>query len=138
VIKGEYNSLKSVGEEMLQLMEKHKGVGLAAPQVGLDIQLFVASPTGLARNGKIYINPMFLELNSPEIGDESCLSIPNVTLPIKRYRNAVISAVNADGHLFYEEASGWLSRIWQHEADHLNGILIIDRFQEQNPNWNSR
>lgn len=120
-------SVKDVAESMIKLMEQARGVGLAAPQVGLNIRLFIACETGKASDATVYINPKLLVLSGTGIKDEGCLSIPKVILPILRYTTAEIEAYDINGKQFREVSSSLLARIWQHEIDHLNGILITDK-----------
>jgi peptide deformylase len=119
--------LAALAGRMLELMKEHRGVGLAAPQVGRNIRLFVINPTGEPQDARVYVNPMLLDLEGEEEGDEGCLSIPGLSVKIMRSRDARIHAQDLHGNPVEEQASGYIPRIWQHELDHLNGVLIIDR-----------
>jgi len=118
--------LASVVERMFELMREAKGVGLAAPQVGLDWRLFVCNHTGEPGNDLVVVNPRLDHLVGGEVSDEGCLSIPNVTLPVRRAEECCLQAQNLEGKSFAAEGKGLLARIWQHETDHLDGRLIID------------
>lgn len=120
--------LKQLAGRMLELMREHKGVGLAAPQVGENIRLFVVNPTGTDGDDRVYINP---ELSDPgddeEEAEEGCLSLPEIRTNVWRTKKLRIDAQDLDGKPFHDVQSGFIARIWQHEFDHLNGTMIIDR-----------
>ena len=121
--------IKAVAAKMIELMHAAPGVGLAAPQVGLPWRMFVANPTGEAGDDRIYINPMITP--DPAAGnaarDEGCLSLPQVTVEVIRPLQVTIQATNLQGETFEDTHDELLARIWQHEYDHLEGILIIDK-----------
>ncbi len=120
--------IRAVALRMIELMHRAPGVGLAAPQVGLAWRLFVANPTGEDGDDRIYINPeLTLIPGSNAAREEGCLSIPGVTVEVIRPTQATIVATNLEGQRFEESADDLLARIWQHEFDHLEGVLIIDR-----------
>lgn len=121
-------ALRSLVERMIRVMYEADGVGLAAPQVGESIRLFVADPReGEAPNPIAFINPE-LELQGEMVGEEEgCLSIPGVQVCVRRPVEASITAQDLDGNPFTLSNAGLAARVWQHETDHLNGILIIDR-----------
>lgn len=112
---------------MLELMREAKGVGLAAPQVGLNLRLFVMNPTGQSQDDRAYINPVLSEGEGAEEDDEGCLSLPGLSVKVERFRTVRIAAQDAEGNPVDQLESGYLPRIWQHELDHLNGILLVDR-----------
>ena len=113
---------------MLELMREHKGVGLAAPQVGLNIRLFVINPTGTPEDDKVYVNPVLSDpAGENEEKEEGCLSIPEIDVNIIRPTILNIQAQDVYGAAFQQADSGFVTRIWQHENDHLDGRLIIDR-----------
>ena len=117
-----------VARKMLELMKQAPGVGLAAPQVGLPWRLFVANATGEPGDDRVFINP---ELREPtpetESAEEGCLSIPQVRAEITRPVGITIEATDLDGNRFTLTDRDLPARIWQHETDHLDGVLIIDR-----------
>ena len=121
-------SLATLAARMFELMRESKGVGLAAPQVGQNIRLFVANPTGEAHDDRVYINPSLSEPDGgEEEGEEGCLSLPEINAKIMRNKTLRIDAQDLEGKPFTDTQSGYIARIWQHEFDHLNGTLIIDR-----------
>jgi len=109
-------------------MHEARGVGLAAPQVGLPWRLFVANPTGEPGDDRVYINP---RLSNPSretsTHDEGCLSLPNITGEITRPTRITIDALDEQGQPFQLTSDELPARVWQHETDHLDGILILDR-----------
>jgi peptide deformylase len=119
-------SLRELALRMLELM-RGKGVGLAAPQVGHSIRLFVMNATGQPGDDRVYVNPVLSEAEGDETGEEGCLSLPNVTAQVSRSRTLRMHAQDLDGKPIEETANGYVARIWQHETDHLNGVLITDR-----------
>ena len=120
-------NLRSLTDQMFTLMREHKGVGLAAPQVGVNLRVFVMNPTGELQDDRIYVNPVLTEADGDDEAEEGCLSLPNLNVNIWRAKKMVMSAQDGAGTPFQEEATGYLARIWQHEFDHLNGTLLTDR-----------
>jgi peptide deformylase len=120
-------SLKDLAAQMIGLMREHRGVGLAAPQVGVNLRLFVMNPTGQPEDDRIYVNPYLSEAEGEEEGEEGCLSIPNLTAKIWRSQSLKMTAQDLEGNPIQETACGFPARIWQHETDHLNGTLITER-----------
>ena len=113
---------------MKETMEKHQGMGLSANQVGLDLSLFVAK-----YNQKFYVvvNPKILKVSKEKKEMlEGCLSLPKILANVKRPKSVVLEALNEKGKKIKLKAKGLLARIFLHEIDHLNGILIIDRTKE--------
>ncbi len=115
-------------DDLLETMDAHEGVGLAAPQVGVPKRVFVA-----CWEDEIYalVNPK-VERRSEETveGMEGCLSIPGVQGNITRHGQIRIRALDRNGNPVVLQPEGWLARIFQHEMDHLEGVLIIDRTDE--------
>jgi len=118
--------------EMLTLMYREKGVGLAAPQVGWGARIFVVNTQGQEDPGaeRVFINP---EIHLPSgpldevIEVEGCLSIPGIRGKVARHRRLRVRAMDAQGQPIDEEVSDLLARVIQHELDHLDGILFITR-----------
>lgn len=113
---------------MIELMHEAEGLGLAAPQVGLSWRLFVANSKADGEPDRIYVNPVlsgFTDIVVPR--EEGCLSLPGITAEILRPEGATITAIDLDGRAFTLTDQTLLARVWQHEMDHLNGVLIIDR-----------
>jgi peptide deformylase len=112
---------------MFQLMREHRGVGLAAPQVGENLRMFVMNHTGDPADDRVYVNPELSEAEGADEAEEGCLSLPGINAKIIRDKSMKMRAQDLEGAWFEQTASGYLARIWQHEFDHLNGTLIIDR-----------
>ena len=122
-------TVRAVAARMLALMHEADGAGLAAPQVGLSWRMFVTRADE-ERPELVYINPRISELSDePVVRDEGCLSLPGITLEIRRPEAATVTAVGLDGKEFSHRDDGLLARIWQHENVHLDGILIIDKMK---------
>ena len=124
------DELAALVGKMFETMKLGKGVGLAAPQVGLPHRLFVIQIEG--DKPRVFINPEIvetsLELDSFE---EGCLSIPGVYADLDRPAAVRVQALNERGRRFTLEAEGFLARVVQHELDHLNGVLFTDRLPER-------
>lgn len=122
------DEVRRVAQKMLQLMHEAPGVGLAAPQVGLPWRLFVANATGEPADDHVYINPVLSEPSRKlEDYEEGCLSLPGINGHIRRPLGISIEALDLQGQLVRRSAEGLEARIWQHETDHLDGVLILDR-----------
>jgi len=111
-------------EQMQETMYTDDGVGLAAPQIGVSRRIVVLDDG----NGPInIINPVIKASgDKEEVVEEGCLSLPGIRVPVKRPIEVIVEAVNEAGEPVHYDADGLLARIFQHEIDHLNGILIID------------
>ena len=122
--------VRAVATRMLELMHEAQGVGLAGPQVGLPWRLFVANPTGEPEDDRVYINPVLSE-GSREVEDleEGCLSLPEIRGVVRRNKAITIDALSLDGERVQRRAEDLEARIWQHETDHLDGILILSRMR---------
>jgi peptide deformylase len=121
------DSILALADRMLDIMIQQKGVGLAGPQAGVPLRIFVASPDGTKKNAKVYINPVITPSGKLEAAEEGCLSLPGIYGKIRRYSKCSIKAQGLDGREFSEEAEGLLARIFQHECDHLDGTLVADK-----------
>ena len=120
--------VRQVAQRLLELMREAPGVGLAAPQVGLSWRMFVANPSGEMGNDTVFINPVLSDF-STEVADkdEGCLSLPEVWATIRRPKAVTISALDVEGRSFHRRSDEQAARVWQHECDHLDGVLILDR-----------
>ena len=120
------DEIRTLAEDMFETMIATDGVGLAGPQIGKNIRIFVAIADDDVR--RVFINPQIIK-TSEELSDydEGCLSIPQVYETIRRPAKVTVQAINEHGNPFTLEADGLLARIIQHEYDHLEGILFIDR-----------
>ena len=122
--------LRGMIGEMFDLMYKHEGVGLAANQVDLPYRLFVANPTGDANKKDqefAFINPVILSGKGQVEGEEGCLSIPGLEEIVERPAKVRVEARDPEGEPIEMEADELLARALQHEIDHLDGILFLDR-----------
>lgn len=113
--------------DMIETMYAEKGVGLAANQVGVSKQLFVASADQVPGKELVYFNPRIIRKSGRLKEFEGCLSVQDAYEPVKRARTVWMRAMTLDGSTVEVKADGLLSRIFQHEIDHLNGFLFIDR-----------
>jgi peptide deformylase len=120
-------ALRELAQRMFELMRESKGVGLAAPQVGKNIRLFVMNATGEPDKDRIYVNPVLSDPDGEETSEEGCLSLPDVHAQISRFKAIKMQAQDLEGKSFEEVQAGFPARVWQHEYDHLNGVLISDR-----------
>lgn len=114
-------------EKMTEIMLKNKGVGLAAPQAGVSLRLFIISLDGTAENVRVYVNPTVTPIGELDAIDEGCLSVPGVYTKIPRYKKCEVTASDLDGNEFTEQAEGLYARALQHEYDHIEGMTIINR-----------
>jgi peptide deformylase len=120
-------SIRQLVKKMTDIMLENKGVGLAAPQAGVPLRLFIISLDGTKENVKVYINPTVTPLGELDAIDEGCLSVPGVFTKIKRYKKCKVTATGLDGKEFSEEAEGLYARALQHECDHIDGVTIVNR-----------
>lgn len=122
------DAVRAVARRMVELMHEAQGVGLAAPQVGLPWRMFVANPTGEPGDDRVYINPALSDPDRvTEAQEEGCLSLPGIRGDITRPVGITITATDEQGRAFSRTADGLEARVWQHEFDHLDGVLIIDK-----------
>jgi peptide deformylase len=124
-------ALRGLAEEMLRVMYAEPGVGLAAPQIGRTIRLVVMdtdwSQEGAERNPTVIINPEIREREGKILWEEGCLSVPDFTAEVERSEQIVVHYQDLDGNEITEDATGLRAVCFQHEIDHLDGILFIDR-----------
>lgn len=119
--------LRALADHMFQLMRAAKGVGLAAPQVGLNKRLFVMNHTGEPGDDRVYVNPVLTTLDGESEAEEGCLSLPEIHINVIRADKVRLDAQDLDGKPVSLEREGFEARVWQHETDHLLGILLTDR-----------
>ncbi len=125
VLREELPALQALIAQMIATMQKSDGVGLAAPQVNVSRRIIVVNYRDGAR---AYINPVLTKKSlRKERGEEGCLSIPKVFGEVKRHRSVHISAWDVQGRVIEQQAHGLFARVLQHEVDHIDGILFIDR-----------
>ena len=131
-IKRVNSELKKTVDEMFELMYQAAGVGLAANQVNLGIRLFVMNETGKKGEGEehVFLNPVISKPKGSEENQEGCLSLPELYGNVIRPKEVHCQAYNLRGESFDQVIDGLFGRIIQHEADHLDGVLFIDRMKE--------
>jgi len=126
--------IKKIIKEMFKLMYGTEGVGLAAPQVGINKRLFVFNPSGDSKKWLeevTIINPEIVAFSeATECGTEGCLSLPDMDGEVTRHKWIKVEAVNLKGKKIKKKYKGWEARIFQHEFDHLEGIVFPDRMTE--------
>lgn len=127
VVRAFDDELAALAKRMLELMRKQKGVGLAGPQVGMSVRMFVMNPTGDPGDDAIYVNPEIHDTDGVRESEEGCLSIPEVRVTVRRAARCRLVAQDLQGRKVEREGKDLIARIWQHETDHLNGVLILDR-----------
>lgn len=141
-IEQDYPDLKKLIKNMFKTMYKASGVGLAAPQIGKSIRVFIvdASPFAEGEDGdpscegfvRVFINPIIFEETGDEWGmEEGCLSIPNIREEVFRQKNLKIEYYDENWDLYEEELTGFPARVVQHEYDHIEGILFTDKIKPQ-------
>jgi peptide deformylase len=122
------NNIRKLAQNMIDTMYNSNGVGLAGPQVGVlkRIVIIDSSPSE-EPDPKIYINPVIEKKSGSQIGDEGCLSVPEIYARVKRADKVSVYAQDLEGNELEIEAEGLEARAFQHEIDHLDGILFIDK-----------
>jgi len=121
------DNIRRLVEKMTDIMLENKGIGLAAPQTGVSLRLFIISLDGTAENVRVYMNPTLTPIGDLNAIDEGCLSVPGVYTKIPRYKKCEVTATDLDGNEFSEQAEGLHARALQHEYDHIEGMTIINR-----------
>ncbi len=121
--------IKKLAFDMVETMYSNRGVGLAAPQVGVPFRIIVIDIDQLEKepNPIICINPEIISHEGKTKDDEGCLSVPGFTAPVERYKKVVVSFLDLDGNSNEVTAEDFFAKAFQHEIDHLNGILFVDR-----------
>ena len=117
--------IKKLGQDMIETMIVGAGVGLAANQIGILKRIMVVQIEG---QPQIFINPVIIKIDRrKEVDTEGCLSVSGLSLEVRRSREVEVKGLNINGEKIKIKAKDLTARIFQHEIDHLNGILIIDR-----------
>lgn len=127
--------IRALAADMIETCDANNGIGLAAPQVGVDLALFVVRNYIDEESGKVtlsepqvYINPQISFVSKEScVEEEGCLSIPGIRGKVSRPVSIIIEAIDLEGRAFREEISGYNARVRLHENDHLNGVLYVDR-----------
>jgi len=137
VLRGRAAPVEKIDENIRQLVEKmgeilveKKGIGLAAPQAGVPLRLFIVSLSGKREDVRAYINPTVTPHGDLDEAEEGCLSVPGIWAKIRRYKKATVTATDLDGRQFTEDAEGLYARCLQHEYDHIEGTVIVNRMGE--------
>jgi peptide deformylase len=123
--------IETLIDDMIETMYAAPGIGLAAPQVGVSLRIFVIDlslgkdPAGL----HAMINPQFIERDGMQLEEEGCLSIPGFTATVARPSHVIVEGLNRRGEKYRLEGTGLLARALQHEIDHLNSCLFVDRLR---------
>ena len=123
--------LQQLIDDMVQTMYAAPGVGLAAPQVGVALRIFVAD-VSFGRNPAdllCFVNPEFVEREGMQLEDEGCLSVPGFNATVARPSRVVMKGLDRHGNAQQVEGTGLLARCFQHEMDHLDGVLFVDRLR---------
>ena len=118
------DKLVRLTDEMFDIMYDAPGIGLAAPQIGVQKKLFVYD---IGDGADVLINPEIVEASGEWVYEEGCLSIPGLYVEMIRPKEVLLKGVNLEGEEITVEADELLSRLFQHELDHLNGVLMFDR-----------
>ncbi|MFH1683308.1 MAG: peptide deformylase [Candidatus Margulisiibacteriota bacterium] len=111
-------------DDMIEAMQSAPGIGLAAPQVGVSLRVIVAD---IGEGLMALVNPKIIERHGEHIYTEGCLSLPGVEAPIKRASRVIVKCLDSSGKSIKIEAQGLLATVFQHEIDHLDGLVFIDR-----------
>lgn len=117
------DEIRDIMQGMFHVMRRHQGLGLAAPQIGLELRLaIVDTGEGVMK----MVNPILLEKKGRDAMDEACLSLPSITVRVKRAKHVRVEYMNEWGESVRKNITGLTARAVQHEIDHLNGRLIVD------------
>ena len=124
-------NLSKIIDDLFDSMRAAEGVGLAAPQIGLSKRICVIDVSNQQPEYSpiVLINPHIVDAKGEQIGEEGCLSFPDLYGDVKRHEFVKVEAVDKDGQTFSTEGTGFYSRALQHEIDHLNGILFVDHLK---------
>ena len=116
-------------DDMVETMYAAPGIGLAAPQIGVALRIFVIdlSLGHKADDLMVFVNPTFVEREGMQLEEEGCLSVPGFNATVARPQRAVVKGLDRDGHERSVEGIDLLARAFQHEMDHLDGLLFLDR-----------
>jgi peptide deformylase len=123
--------MQQIIDDMIETMHAAPGIGLAAPQIGLPLRLFVVdlSVGRTANDLLVFVNPEIAERDGMQLEEEGCLSVPGFTATVLRPRRVVVRAQDRDGRTRTVEGTSLLARALQHEIDHLDGLLYLQRLR---------
>lgn len=124
---------KEIVAQMFDLMYAARGIGLAAPQVNLPLRLFIVNLEAEKGKGEelVFINPVVTKPKLESIMEEGCLSLPGLYGPVTRPKQVRVNAYDLSGNEIIADMTGMMARVVQHELDHLDGVLFIDRMSEE-------
>ena len=125
--------IAQLADELVRLMKKSNGVGLAANQLGYLQRMCAIAPAG--ERASVLINPVIVKCEGEQLGEEGCLSIPGLYGDVKRFSYVEVEAYDKRGRLLVYELEGMPARIAQHEIDHLDGVLFIDKVDIATLHW---
>ncbi|OZD30943.1 peptide deformylase [Rhodococcus sp. 06-1477-1B] len=133
------DEVRTLVADMFETMDAAPGVGLAAPQVGVGLRIFTYTYEddegqpwrGVVINPELWIRPLEPGYPDPDDESEGCLSFPGERFPLRRSEAAMLIGTDLEGHAVRIEVTGWRARILQHEFDHLDGILYVDRLDDE-------
>ncbi len=120
------DNIHQLVKKMTDIMLKNKGIGLAGPQAGVPLRIFIISLDSTREGVKVYINPTVTMIGEVGSIDEGCLSVPGVYTKIRRFKKCKVTATDLNGNEFSEEAEGLYARALQHEYDHIEGMTIVN------------
>jgi peptide deformylase len=125
------DQVRSLVDDLVHTMYAAPGIGLAAPQVGVPLRIFVVDVTAGKSTGELFvmINPEFVEREGMQVEDEGCLSVPGFNASVVRPSRSVVRGLDREGTERVVEGTGLLARAFQHEMDHLDGTLFVDRLR---------
>jgi peptide deformylase len=121
------DTIREIAKNMIETMYTEEGVGLAAPQVGISLRMMTVDVSEDNTKPQVLINPMITERSGNVQSKEGCLSFPELYIEVSRAEKIKIEATGLNGEPIHIEADGLLSRCLQHEVDHLDGIVFVDR-----------
>ena len=126
------DAIRDAITRMFEIMYESQGIGLAAPQVALPYRMFVVNVAGRPDEGEelVFINPSLSRPRGTAVQEEGCLSLPGVRMDVRRPQKVVVEGWSLDGQPIRADLDGLLSRVVQHEYDHLEGRLFTDRLPE--------
>ncbi|HUU11698.1 MAG TPA: peptide deformylase [Phycisphaerae bacterium] len=119
--------LAALAADMVKTMTEANGLGLAAPQVGLSLKVVVVSADGQPGKEMVLVNPEIVSTEGAEVAEEGCLSFPGIFVKIRRFHRVGVRYRDVRGEVHEAEVEGLLARAVQHELDHLDGRLLVDR-----------
>lgn len=124
-------AVRALVADMVETMHAAPGIGLAAPQIGVGLRVFVVDLSAGRRPGEVltFVNPEWVHRDGLQLEEEGCLTAPGLSATVARAARAVLRASTVDGQSFELEGTGVLARAFQHEMDHLDGTLFIDRLR---------